>query len=494
MTEAQYEMFVRVVIGNATTAKQKEKARRKVFRGDRKPWDKTIQQPHPSTTLLSHFSDKISAPWFSPYTTPLVQAVYEARCEISSDSSLNPTNIHISADSNCVVVSCAGGGLKNNEPALDHYVLSPSANNADGFPQCHSVKLGLDEITPFITTDVSRRLVFMADEERVKSFRWDDDLPVHTLASGSLRGPITVLPDGKLVRAGKGKLAVWKLDKQPTHGPDGKKVIGKTMDVDEDDDGDADNIEPSSGTRPSSKVRLDSALKDWNIKNWVAHPSLPGTMITSAKNQCALISIDIAHGRKTGTKYIGQGGMARAFSTDPSAAPNAFVTGCEDGEIRLWDTRQPLPVLTMEVGHGAMPSVALAHPDGVPTIFGGSVKAEVIKVYDVRGRQMVYELATGNNQVVGLAWDRTRSTLWAATECNYLDPYRNPYRSVKLPGYIKSRLNEDSSVYGRSWPNNAYHLENYFGDILNTGAHTTLRFQFKPDADPCVVPPYSARW
>lgn len=36
---------------------------------------------------------------------------------------------------------------------------------------------------------------------------------------------------------------------------------------------------------------------------------------------------------------------------------------------------------------------------------------DAVKVWDVRAKSIVYELATGNDEVVGLGWDDTRSTI-----------------------------------------------------------------------------------
>ena len=72
---------------------------------------------------------------------------------------------------------------------------------------------------------------------------------------------------------------------------------------------------------------------------------------------------------------------------------------------------------------------------------------ESIKVWDVRSKSIVYELATGNNEVSSMAWDGQRSTLFAAVECRGLgrDGCYYSYRRAKVPsGY--HHPNERASV------------------------------------------------
>jgi hypothetical protein len=106
-------------------------------------------------------------------------------------------------------------------------------------------------------------------------------------------------------------------------------------------------------------------------------------------------------------------------------------------------------------------------------VFTGTGKAEQIKMWDVRARAPVYELATGNNRVESLLWDSERSCLYAATECLWMDRmgYRHDYRTAKIPksGYDKSQVNSDEEE--RCWPENAWHKEDYFGHTFDAGEH-----------------------
>jgi hypothetical protein len=131
------------------------------------------------------------------------------------------------------------------------------------------------------------------------------------------------------------------------------------------------------------------------------------------------------------------------------------VIACSDGYARLYDVRHPLLALTLDVGNlsEACSAFDLAYPNGVPSadiyllpfkltktqlytaIFTSSESREQIKLWDVRARTVKYELSTGNNSVENLAWDPTRNTLYATTECKYIDRMGNHhgYRNAKVP-------------------------------------------------------------
>lgn len=116
-------------------------------------------------------------------------------------------------------------------------------------------------------------------------------------------------------------------------------------------------------------------------------------------------------------------------------------------------------------------------------LFTGSDAKEQIKVWDIRARATVYELATGNNAVQALAWDSKRSTLYAATQCMYWDRGTpRGYKRVKIPQW--ARLDPEgkgeSSVH---WPMRAHHGEKDFGYAFDAGKHgvskSCSRFQVR---------------
>ncbi|KAG9127563.1 hypothetical protein FRC07_012193 [Ceratobasidium sp. 392] len=210
-------------------------------------------------------------------------------------------------------------------------------------------------------------------------------------------------------------------------------------------------------------------------------------------NDYDCITINLEHQGSLVSRYIGHGGAVADLSVS-AADPQVFLTACSDGFVRLFDIRTPLPVLTFDAcqQNEACDAAVFTHPDGIPTIFTGTGKAEQIRMWDVRARTSVYELATGNNQVESLAWDSTRNCLYAATAWSYRDRlgYRHDYRTRRSSGRDEDDEDEDEDDEEHAWPRNAWHDENYFGYTFDAGDHRIYRYAFKEDPDVSVLPHY----
>jgi hypothetical protein len=106
-------------------------------------------------------------------------------------------------------------------------------------------------------------------------------------------------------------------------------------------------------------------------------------------------------------------------------------------------------------------------------------------MWDVRARAPVYELATGNNRAASLAWDSKQNSLYAATDCIYMDQFgfRHGYRGGYMPDRpLPENEDEDDEYdgdYERCWPDSAFHTEAYFGYTFDAGEHRVCAyFQF----------------
>lgn len=120
-------------------------------------------------------------------------------------------------------------------------------------------------------------------------------------------------------------------------------------------------------------------------------------------------------------------------------------------------------------------------------LFTGGTSSQQIKMWDVRGHSVVYELATGNNEVTALGWDSGRSRLYAATECSYMDRmgYNHDYRRAKMPkgdggdddDDDEDEDEDDDYLEGdeKMWPERAYHGEDYFGYMFDAGDHRVCK-------------------
>ncbi|KAJ6467549.1 WD40 repeat-like protein [Mycena vitilis] len=430
--------------------------------------------------------------------TPLLSAIYDARCEITSNSINQP--IGLKNNGSCVLLPSMGG-WKNRAPVLAYYLLDDTSSGTQFPLKARYADVGLTEVAWHATTDEANKLMFVADNCRVKS------VAPHTLDTDSHHGPLHTLAPGLLIRAGKGSVGVWDLGALPTHGPSGRARIGHRFDTSYSWRDEDDKLEASSGSGPTSTITLaDLQLAP---EQWHAHPALYGTLLcgidTKESHDYSCVSLDLEHGGKTVARYLGHGGNTRAFSTSV-VDPAVFLTAASDGHARLYDHRMVLPVLSLRAGTGEddCMGVVLTHPDGIPTIFTGAARDQIIRLWDVRAQKMIYELSTGNNAVVGMTWDAPRSTLYVATQCDTMNRLGDnfDYRHVKRPRISwswESLEREDSDSYDSDdesdydapcWPKNAGNAEDYFGHLFDAGDHRIFRYAFNDQPDPSILPEY----
>jgi WD40 repeat protein len=263
-----------------------------------------------------------------------------------------------------------------------HYHNLAGPLGPDDFPRMMHLKTGLGGIAYWTAISESRKLIFAADSDRIKSFAWgdatsdyeDDPLATHTMDSGAAGGPLAILGESRLIRAGRGFANVWNLDELPTHGEDGEEVIGEEYDTENTWRDDPEDIEVSAGT--PAHTRIDFEGGHFKPSEWIAHPGgFAGRMICASDSdttlQYGMVDMDLNARGKIISRYIGHSGAVSNISTSVGD-PHMFATSCTDGYARLWDVRNPLPVLTIDVARyvdARCGGIALAHPDGIPSMF-----------------------------------------------------------------------------------------------------------------------------
>ncbi|KAL4245926.1 hypothetical protein ABKN59_010008 [Abortiporus biennis] len=149
-----------------------------------------------------------------------------------------------------------------------------------------------------------------------------------------------------------------------------------------------------------------------------------------------------------------------------------FVATSSNGYVRLFDFRHPCPVLTFDAEHSGSTvySSAYVHPDGIPTLFTCGVRTQNVSVLDIHARKLVYDLSTGNTEVNALVWDSKRSTLHAATECNFLanNGATHGYRDAEIPKFILDRDGDGDEDGSRhfAWPTRAFTMKGIMGRCM----------------------------
>ena len=360
------------------------------------PWTQS-HPPHSKSTRLSRFRDDVIPS--ATDATPFARTIYQARCEVTSDTTSCPVTSVIASDSS--VLAIAGqGGWKHRDPVLSLYLLDEGSANPDAGADSDgartyqkplwrfmSVEPGLSEVAYQFAMDTPHKLALVADSYRIKTFYWGRANEVrfmgwapargnnvHTLDSDRYSGPVAVLPDGRIVRAGKGGFALWNVEELATHR--GGKRVGRGRFSTEDSlrDNDLDEIERSVGSAPTTTVKFAAGDEAFAPATWHLHePS--GRMLVGENGReshaYGCYMIDLGEGGRKVTRFLGHGGNAiEGFSTSVGDA-NVFATACADGYARLYDIRHPLPVLTIDAGKRGefCTSVQFVHPDGIPSRF-----------------------------------------------------------------------------------------------------------------------------
>ncbi|KAI0701872.1 WD40-repeat-containing domain protein [Cerioporus squamosus] len=497
-----------------------------------RPWTKS-PRPHPLTTRLSRFRGG-----FAPSTTlasPLAHTIYQARAHVAADT-LSSAPYDMSLSSGGTVLAMTGGsGWKGNKPFL-HYYLLGTGNQTPDLLEGVTMDPGLSAVPHHIAIDDSRKLVLLANDDCVKSFSFalDDSgevskrLPVvHQIDSGGeYDGPLVVLPNGRLARSSKGQAVVWHLD---SLGPEEA---------------------PTPGCSPPHSIVTFADDPGFFPAAWHLHEPSGHLLCAEGAEESggyAFLSIDPEHGGRRVARYLGHGGEVDKIATSPGD-PNVFVTAGSDGYARLFDVRHPLPVLTFNTGlqRDGCTDAVLVHPDGIPTLFTGGDTTQQVMMWDIRAEECVYELSTGNNSVTGLAWDHTRSSLFVATECRYVNRMglRTGYRRARIPrwatwkavdkeyrahkeavkdGTATADTDAEDGTYGgmdypdvyddylddgegvesesedeedidegysadMRWPQKCFHKEDFFGYAYDAGEHVLFRWQFKDTPDITQLP------
>ncbi|CDO74500.1 hypothetical protein BN946_scf184979.g55 [Trametes cinnabarina] len=406
------------------------------------PWTRS-PHPHPLTTRLSRFRPNIIPT--ASLSTPQALFIAEGRAQLSTD--LIPRTRAMAVSSGGSILALASGsGWKAREPALHYYLLSTQSDNClEGV----SMDPGLSAVPRFVEADEEHQLVFLADDDRVKSFSFGPGgsgsrlANVHIMNSDRVYdGPIAVLPNGRVARAGRGQTALWDIAQLETHQCYPSSLIGGSR-VNTDNswrEQRCPSIEISSGSKPHAVVAFADdpsyAPTTWHLHSPTGHMLCGERAVLGAGHGC--VALDFEHGGRRAARYLGHGGDVVRITTSPGD-PHMFATAASDGYARMFDVRRPLPVLTVEtsIQHEGCADVVLVHPDGIPTLFTGGDRTQQVKMWDIRERECVYELSAGNNSVSAMAWDDAHASLYIATECPYVNKLgeRVGYRRARIPAW-----------------------------------------------------------
>ncbi|KAJ6627741.1 hypothetical protein B0H10DRAFT_2210258 [Mycena sp. CBHHK59/15] len=434
------------------------------------PWWTTFR-PHILSTRLARFTGEIAA---LSHATPLTSRIYQVRCEVGSDQLEMPLSIMNGGI--CLVVPSTTG-LDHCSAHLTYYVLGERNRQNDSSLTAHHMRLPVELATSDMTSvsaasDEENKLIFWAGRDVVKSYAWENpwtgtvykSAPEWScLSSPGCAGPLYFSAAScLLIRAGKNFAWVW--------GPECLQT----------------RTQGSAIIKPTGMIKWFDP--NMSPRVWHPHPNLPTNMLACLEGDSEIVDLS----GKTGMRYLGHGGKPTGFSTS-DGDPNVFLTAASDGYAQLFNTRMNLPVLSLRAGtiNGRCAGL-LIHPDGVPIVFTGAFEDQVIRLWDVRMRKMVYELSTGNNGVSGMTWDTARSTLYAVTtnpSTVEQDKDRKAWNALHptLADNPEGALGQTESI-SKIWPTNPAHPADYFCHQFNEGSHRIFQYAFKEWPDPSIPP------
>ena len=123
--------------------------------------------------------------------------------------------------------------------------------------------------------------------------------------------------------------------------------------------------------KKKKKRKMPLGGSPFNVSLWENHPSAHGTILAASdseeNDQYYCRALDLENDGKCTARFLGNGGTINQLSTS-KGDPNLFVTAADDALARLYDVRQPLPVLTIQTGAVSQncTSAVVCHPDGIP--------------------------------------------------------------------------------------------------------------------------------
>ncbi|KAI0749763.1 hypothetical protein C8Q80DRAFT_1353188 [Daedaleopsis nitida] len=293
--------------------------------------------PHSRSSRLSRFGS-VHATSASD-NPPTAQMIHQARCKITEKKISSPVAAQVSSDSSCLAVLVMVRRQELKYPVLHYYRHEEDTNPV--YAAGVTIFTELSDIAYHMTTDEERKLLFVSDGTRVKSFRWDTDITisrheestgaaVHTMRCDRYEGAIEMLPNGYLVRAGRGEAAIWDLDTLKTHEGGRRIGTGRFVEYGPFDEERTGPWGKSTGSHPTSTVNFEEKT----LYPWVFHYHRPAAKLLAAETQNGsgrhgYVSLDLEHGGRAAVQYTGHAGDVHAISSS-AGDPNTFATACAD--------------------------------------------------------------------------------------------------------------------------------------------------------------------
>ncbi|KAI0058823.1 hypothetical protein BV25DRAFT_1993944 [Artomyces pyxidatus] len=398
-------------------------------------------KPSPQSTPLARF--RANLPTIPPNAPPARRAFAEARCEVMEETIAVPMRMQVTDN---VLAVLGAGGWKNRDPSLQLFKLGAIGAEGDHHfnDRILSIKIGLCDIARTMQLDDARSLVYVGDGDRVKSYRW-------TMGSNGKKKKLAACPYVEILRAGEKGIAIWDVDGLPTHGPKGKKTIGKEMDpeyLDSWRDNDGDEIELSRGSKPTLSVESADLA---NIGSWAEHPNDQNKMVVASEKLYKVSAVDLET-QQTVSRYLGHG----AYDVRAKAPLYELSTGNNYGVNALaWDGQR----------NALYAGTECSYIDRMGRTFG-YCRGEFPK--PKRGTKRARPTDDEDEEMEDQADDSDEEEEGEDDEDDE-DDY-------------------DPDSGDGNWPDRAFHDESSFGFPLDSADHRVYEYKFKLDSNPDILP------
>eukprot|EP00761_Pharyngomonas_kirbyi_P004538 gb/GECH01004543.1/.p1 GENE.gb/GECH01004543.1/~~gb/GECH01004543.1/.p1 ORF type:complete len:304 (+),score=69.05 gb/GECH01004543.1/:1-912(+) len=275
------------------------------------------------------------------------------------------------------------------------------------------------------------------------------------------------------------RLHIWNMDQlvkqEPVYDkdkcPDNRSLIESDYE-DTSMDFEDSSIEFTRGQDPHIQLDIDEPCLNYQSIASPMYSLSTNTLLMASLLQPFIYDINA---EKVVDIYLSHGADIEDLKV--SSDLGMFATASRDTTCKLWDPRQSTAAYTLQ-GH-SKPAFAcgIASVNGVPFAWSGG-SDESIKCYDLRMKTVLYELSTGNNTVHSLHFHPATQSIFAQTECLYIDRLGRKHYSDG-PGLMGAMSDEEEE----DWPQAAFHRNTDFDVDWDAGDHQLLQYQYHTEME-----------
>eukprot|EP01083_Nonionella_stella_P230394 814472_1 len=242
-------------------------------------------------------------------------------------------------------------------------------------------------------------------------------------------------------------------------------------------------VEVSGGQKPESCLKLkepfeideDSNHNDCSMIAMSGKSTNLDHMFVTNKN--IIYSYDLNKQNVNGM-LLGHNCDARVALRQHLIESHHLLVSHDYNMVKVWDIRTCAPQISIKAsGMHCLNSCVGFNVSGNSFIASGG-NDECVTVWDIRNvnakrNGALYEISTGNNNVDGIVWHESSNSLFAMTDCLYIDRFGRKYYGTNhelTDDYDDDEVND--------WPERAKHRKTDFPCEYDSAQNDVFRFRF----------------